>query len=368
VEVIEFKLEDCEPRQRYDLLFEACPHAFIQQSTYWAEVIQDLGPDRPIFLLAQEEGEALAGLPLYLYHGSAGSALISIPHPGPLGGIFARENTPDSTLDRLYAALIKRAVQIAEANHCLGLTFITNPFQDDLHLYQKHLHPTLTYENFTQYIDLKQMVGSDGSISLRDYNRRSNLSRNLRRARDAGFTVGPVDGEADLRALYDVQARRHAELGVPPLEYQLFENVYRYLVPRNKALFLLVKQGNDIASGCIYVYHRQVLDVLRLSLNSQFTRHAPNFLNTDYSLRWARQQSVETYNWQSSPSRDSGVYYYKQQWGSATIPYYFVSRLFCEPDTIRAIGLQRLQTEYAGHFIVPYAVFDQGFDQALYKK
>jgi hypothetical protein len=368
VNVIEFVLDDCENRRRYDALFEDCPQAFVQQSTYWAEVIQDLGPDRPIFLLAEEDGQALAGLPLYLYQGPAGSALISIPHPGPLGGVFARENMPESTLDRLYGALIERAVQIAEAHHCLGLTFITNPFQDDLRHYQKHLHPTLTYENFTQYIDLKQVVGSDGGIALPQLHRRSNLSRNVRRAREAGFTVGPVDTEADLRALYEMQARRHAELGVPPLEYQLFENIHRHLVPRNKALLLLVKQGAEIASGAVYIYHRRVLDVLRLCLNSQFIRSSPNFLNTDYSLRWASQQGREIYNWQSSPSRDDGVYYYKEQWGSATIPYYFVSRLFCAPEVIRAIGLQQLQTEYAGHFIVPYAVFDQGFDQVLYKK
>src|SRR5579859_597543 len=193
MDIVEFQLADVAARERYDRLFEACPQAFIQQSTYWAEVIQDLGPDEPIFLLADEGGQSVAGLPLYLFRGVAGNALLSIPHPGPLGGIFVRPGLDAPLLHRVYEALLARARALAQAQQCLALTLITNPFQDDFPLYQQYLAPTFAYENFTQSMVVAESVGAEGQLLLRDAHRRSNLSRNLRQAEAAGFTVKPVE-------------------------------------------------------------------------------------------------------------------------------------------------------------------------------
>jgi hypothetical protein len=103
--VFEFALTDGALRARYDALFEDCPAAFIQQSTYWSEVIQDLGPDRPIFLLCEEDGIAVGGLPLYLFRGRFGDVLTSVPQPGPLGGVFLRPGIGTQQQERVYARI-----------------------------------------------------------------------------------------------------------------------------------------------------------------------------------------------------------------------------------------------------------------------
>ena len=54
MEVVEIDFSDDQLVGRYDRLFEECPGAFIQQSTYWCNVIKDLGLDKPIFLLCNE--------------------------------------------------------------------------------------------------------------------------------------------------------------------------------------------------------------------------------------------------------------------------------------------------------------------------
>jgi hypothetical protein len=70
LEVTAFSLSDATHRLEYEKLFESCDDAFIQQSTYWAEAIKDLGPDEPIFILCRQGGNAIAGMPLYLYRPS----------------------------------------------------------------------------------------------------------------------------------------------------------------------------------------------------------------------------------------------------------------------------------------------------------
>jgi len=368
--VIEVGLNDIEARARYDRLFEECPDAFIQQSTYWAETTLDLYPrqDKPIFLICEQDGKDVAGFPLYLYEHPLGNAISSVPHAGPLGGIFHRQNLDSAAIASIYAALVGAAVRIAERHQCLSLTVITNPFQDDSELYLPLLCPTYIYKNFTQYTDLTTFMSSDDKVAWPDYNRRSNLSRNLKRASSVGFTVKPCETAAELSELYNIHVLRHQELNATPLPFRLFENIFRILVPKDKALILLVKDGSSIASGCLYIQHKHVMDVLRLNMNSDYSEKGPNFVNTDHSIKWAHRKGIRTYNWQSAISRGSGVYRYKQQWGAKEVPYYFLTRLFCEPERIARIGKDALISEYPFHFVVPYGVFDTAFSQKQFEK
>ena len=367
MDVVAFDLADHNIRERYDRLFEACPAAFIQQSSYWADVIKDLGPDKPIFLLCGDGGKDLGGLPLYLYEHRLGNILTSVPQAGPLGGIFFREGLSEREIDRVYASLLEKAKQLGEENHCLALSIITNPFFQDLALYQCHLSPTYEYENFTQYIPLTEII-VDGEITLRDYNRRSNLSRNVRKAKASGFSVGLCETDTEWDAWYQVHERRHRELGISPLSPKLFENIRRVLGPRTKAHLLLVKREQEIASGCLYIRHCRVMDVFMLSMDAKFADQVPNFLNTEHSLSWARKLGAETYNWQSSPDRASGVFGYKKQWGSAEASYSFVTKLFCRPEEIERIGLETIKREYAWHYVVPFAAFHEGFNKKNFRK
>lgn len=354
---VQVDLADVSLRNCYDRLFEASPRAFLQQSTYWAEVIKDLGPDKPIFLLCRDGSHDVAGLALYLYEHPLGNILTSVPQPGPLGGIFFREGLSASEIEGIYATLLSGAQEQAEENCCLALTIITNPFFDDLKLYERYLAPTFVFENFTQYIALDQPMH-------RSHGHRNNLNR----ARKGGYRVEFGETHQQLCDWYQIHCARHGDLGAVALRYELFNNIFRLLTPRHKAHLVLVRIGDGIASGGVYLYHRSVMDVFMLSTASQHLENGANFVNTDYSIRWAQELGVQIYNWQSSPSRRSGVYSYKKQWGSVERPYYFVTKLFCDPAKIQSLGLSTLKAEYPWHYVVPYAAFEQGFDKKYFRK
>src|SRR5687767_13737264 len=111
MEVVRFGLGDVHLRSGYDALFQSCPNALLQQSTYWAEAIQDLGPDEPMFLLAPTDRVAIAGLPLYLFRNSHGNITTSVPQAGPLGGVFGRDDA--DRLSEARTALLEGAVALA---------------------------------------------------------------------------------------------------------------------------------------------------------------------------------------------------------------------------------------------------------------
>ncbi len=277
MDVLEIDFCDCELVARYDRLFESCPDALIQQSTYWCEAIRDLGPDRPLFLLCHDGGEDLAGLPLYLFEHPLGNILTSVPQPGPMVGIFCRGGLPEQQVAEIYRELLAAAVALARRYRCLTLTLITNPFADDLHLYERFLAPDAVLENFLQAIPLDGIF-SDGNVYLPASRWRNNLSRNLRKGAAAGFRVSFCESVEHLRDWHSVHVQRHTELGAAPLSLRLFENLFTTLRSRNRAELILVEKRDEIASGCLFVYHRHIMDVFMLSMDSRFEGQAPNYV------------------------------------------------------------------------------------------
>ncbi len=367
---IEFILAEIDLRARYDALFEECPNAFIQQSTYWAEVIQEIGPDKPIFLLCEHNGQAIAGLPLYLYENPHGNVLISVPQAGPMGGVFIRDGIPDDVTAQAYKCLLEKAIEVASMNCCICISLITNPFTQDLRHYESSFMPDLVFENFTQHIDVPKMV-VNGEIQLKDYQSRSTsayIGPRIQKALNAGFEVDFNYSKENSDATYQLHLDRFAELGVAPIRKEIVENIRTRLAPQGKAMLVTVKKDGEVASGCIYILHRNILDVFIISGNNAFKAAAPNFLNHDHSIRMAAKKGIQIFNWQSSPNRESGVYRYKKEWGSIDTPYYFLTKLLCPPSRIAAMGIATLKAEYPMHFIVPFQAFTSGFECKYFSK
>jgi hypothetical protein len=365
VQIIDFS--EPELVHRYEQLFEECPGAFIQQSTYWSEVIKPIGPDTPIFIICEENGKDIGGMPLYLFTHELGNILSSVPQAGPLGGVFYREGLADETIDELYRICLNEAVEIARQYHCIALTIITNPFIADLALYEQYLQPDLIFENFTQFIDITKIFDGD-QITLRDYYRSSNIRRNIRRGEEYGYSVKICESDAEFNTWYAIHNTRHKEIGLNPIDKRLLEKIYYSMVPAKKAELILLEHEGRIASGCMYIFHRNIMDVFMISMDSQYANKGVNYILTDYSLRYANQHGIKLYNWQSSQSKESGVYEFKKQWGSVDSHYYFVTKLFCQPERIEKIGMDNLRTQYKGHYVVPFKVFSEGFSQRYYRK
>lgn len=363
MQVIAFGLAEVDTRARYDDLFEACPHAYIQQSTHWAEALQGLGPDQPIFLLASEGGREFGGLPLYLYRGAAGSILTSVPYAGPLGGVFSRL---DSDRERVYAALLGEAQEIARAHGCLALTIISNPIDDDVDLYHRHLAPSVSLQNFTQIVDLDAVV-SNGRLVLRN-NKKGNPAATIKKAEAAGFSARLCSTSAEFEAWYTIHVQRAAEIPTAPLDRRLAEHIWRDLGARGCSFLQLVMAGDEIAAGCLMVLHKRVCDVFAVSMNSAHASNAPNYLAVKAAMLEMATRGVKMMNWQSSPRRGDGVYKFKRQWGSEEKPYYFLTKTFCEDERILRLGAAGLRQAYPGHFVVPFGCFEAGTVAGTYLK
>lgn len=352
-----FGLGDRELIARYDALHQACPDAFVQQSTAWAKVIGDIGPDEAFFLLCSDGERDVAALPLYLYRHPLGSILNSVPQQGGLGGIFCRSDLRGAAKQAAYDALLTAAVKLAEEQRCLTLSIITNPFDPDVALYDRALAPDLWFENFLQFVPLA------GARPVMSHGHRQNLNRAAR----SGLEVRDCRDSAELAAWYAIHTKRHGEIGAAPYDRRLFEHLFFDLVPRGHARLLLACDGDRIVAGTFFIRHQRVLSTLMISQDSDHAAKRPNFAILDAAMRWAAADGVHVFNWESSAGKD-GVFEFKRQWGSEERIYYYVTRVFCGRERLLEIGLDRIKQHYGGHYVVPFGLFKHGADVTRFKK
>ncbi len=367
MEILQADLSNQDLIVRYNLLFEECRSAYIQQSVYWGKVIKDLGPDQPIFLICNDGGRDIAGLPLYLYKHTLGNILTSIPQAGPLGGIFCREGVSGEQKNVVYKQLLRRAIKLATDYGCIAFTSITNPLDPDVGLYEQHLDPSFIFENFTQYIPIDSVV-KNGKVVLHNHKRRTNLNRHIAGCKAAGYTVQSCYTEDQLQAWYVLHQQRSIALHIEPIDYLLFYNIFKELVPKDKARLILVMYGGSVIAGGFHIRHCDIVDVFMLSMSVKYTKPSPIYLCIEEALRWSKSLGAKVYNWQSSPIRQGGVYLFKQQWDSLDRPYCFVTKLLCDIKRIQEIGLDNLKKCYKNHYVVPFGVFEKGFHLKYFEK
>ncbi|MGC2061578.1 MAG: GNAT family N-acetyltransferase [Thermodesulfovibrionales bacterium] len=342
-------VEEVTQSEDYDRFLAVCRYGFIQQSSIWRDVIKGLGPDEPYLLLARDGGNPVGAMSLYCYRGRFGNIMTSVPQPGPLGGIACQDDYPQKEV--LYRELINYAVALGREKECSLLTIITNPFVNDSSYYRDFLAPEYELENFTQYIILEEIFDREGTAEY--LKRRNIVKRKLKAASSAGIEVRESTSSAELDIWYEIHSKRHKEVRAKPLEKRLFQNILNKVVPAANAKFLVAHYNNMLIGGCFYIYNRYICDAFLMSSDSDFIELGTNFALTDNFLRWSSESGRQVFNWQSSPSRLSGVYDFKKRWGSKEAGYYFFTKVLGDISRILNGNFEEVKDAYKNHFLLP---------------
>ncbi len=327
-----------------------CGAALAQQTWEWGRVIQDLGQDQPVpFLARRRSGEVVGALSGFYFPGRYGSLLLSAPQAGGYGGVAVKTGPHR---EAVYQALLEAFVAEAQRRGCCLATICTAPFFGDLQLYRQYFAPDLERPNFFQFVELQ-----DDFLTALTSKQRWNLKRNLRDARDQGLTVTLEDRDARFDRWYGIHARRLAEIGAPPLPRRLLEGARTWMVKSGLGFMAYVLWQGEVIGGGLFIGLQPVLDVFMMSSDSRhFARH-PNTLLIYEVLRRAPGLGYRFFNWQSSNSRDSGVYAFKKSWGSREGVHHYLTRITGDITRLEQTPLEVVKQEYQWHYVMPYDRF-----------
>lgn len=349
-----FYLEDLELVARYENLFSKCDFAYFQQSISWAISIKNIGPDIPMFLLCEIDNVDVAGVPIYLFYGKYGKIMTSVPQPGPAGGIFHLPSLKDNVKYNIYKFLINKIIKVSETNKCILLSINTNQIFRDSAIYQDILKPNYVLNNFTQFINLGNKQKRSSSLK---HNVNSSMKNNLE------FFID--DQIIFFESWYIIHKKRNEEIGVSPLNKNLFS---RILENKNNAKLACVFLGKKLVSGCVFIFHKKILDIYMISFDSSYKEIKPNYFCIDNLIRYAKKLGIDYLNWQSSNFIGSGVYNFKKSWGSKHSSYQILTKTFVNFSEIKKIGLNNIINAYPGHYLLPYDAMIKTRKQKIFNK
>lgn len=355
----------------FDTLYAQSADVFVQQSTAWADAIARLGQDTPYFMLALDtvSGQPIAGLTLYKFTGPFGTIMSSVPQAGSLGGIFcSQEAVAVASLEAIYASLLDAGRELARSQGCVALILTSNPLVGDLGLYEKTGPPTYSLRTFTQVIDLEKLFSEEGEAVLP-----RGVRRNVLKAHDAGIQVEWADAqvqsaEGTFEEWYDLHQRRHKDLALSPLPKDLLIGILDRLGTADMAALAVARLSGRLIGGCIFLWNRSVADAFIMSSDTAFLDSGVNYALAYFALKDFRRRGIGWFNWQSSATRSSGVYTFKQRWGSVERPYSYLTWVFPGFGALLGVPEASIRAGYPWHYVAPFAAIVAGLTSGEFEK
>ena len=349
-------------KEKFDSYIFHSPDSFIQQTTRWAEIVSSISGDLPVFLY-EETRDYYIGCSLYLFNSRLGNILVSNIQAGSMGCI-AYEGE-DRHLNTAYKKLMEAIISTAKSNECISITLTSNPFADDANLIEKYLKPETGMKSFISIIKTKNFFNEHGAVTFKDYNRSSNLSRNLKKAYKNSLEFYTEKTPRVFDEWYqNIHMERIHEIGGKPLPYKLlYDILFHPKMEKFSKLFTVYKDGILIGADLCVFNENGIFDNFMPSTRKQYLDIGTNFFMVDQILKWCYRNQIEIYNWQSSNPPKGGIFKFKQQWGSEVLPYSYYTKIIDKErfeDVIHNHSLDTIRQVFEGHFFAPFHTVKKG--------
>lgn len=336
----------------YCAFIASCRSALVQHSWEWRAVIAADPRDVPVYFMAwDDEGHAVGALPAFEFSGPHGSLLISVPQPGGYGGVVVDASHPSHA--DIHRALLEAFTAEATRRGCMLATVATPPFAGDAALYHDSFTPDFVRENFHQYIDL----AADPAALPPRYDVAKYVKRAAQAKTRFGLTTVCADSDAHFEAWNTIHADRMTELGTARLPRTFLQSIRDHVLRAGKGTMCYVLQGNTVLAGCMFVGQHEVLDCFMLSGSTAAARTLATSVLVVDAIAWARDAGYRYFNWQSSSSRESGVYQFKQKWGSLEGRHHYLTKITGDIRALRHVPLDEIRAGYPWHYVMPYEQF-----------
>ncbi|MBI3711059.1 MAG: GNAT family N-acetyltransferase [Proteobacteria bacterium] len=305
---------------------------------YYRDMLEAIGVGEPHYLGARRNGTLIGCLPAFQKKSPAGTVISSLPFFGPNGGVLCAPEQAEA----IHAVLLAAIVEHARGADALSCSIYT-PFQlPDFGLYDRALSGWPVVEKFTQY----QSLGDS---------RDQSVTWSLRKAQRLGVTVSTELTPERLDGFYAIYTQNCRDYGIPlkPRACVDFLTTPEMLRTRTRIYFAL--HENKVLGGLLMVWSPAVASYYIPCSLSEARNMQPGTMLIDAAMRDAHAAGLRLWNWESSPSRDSGVYKFKKNWGGTIERAYRIYvQSFAGEDRIRTLGRDGIAREFPYFFVWPF--------------
>jgi hypothetical protein len=180
------------------------------------------------------------------------------------------------------------------------------------------------------------------------------IRNRLRRAERLEVAISTENFLQRFDEFYAIYSQNCRDYGIPLKPRACLERLVAPDVLNRRSQLYYAIQNNEVIGALLLLHSPGTV-----SYYVPCTRHdarslQPGTLLVDRAFHDMRAAGARVWNWESSPSRESGVYEYKRKWGAVENRYRIYVWSCCGLDQLRRIGAQRLAENFPYFFIFPF--------------
>jgi hypothetical protein len=324
-----------------DRLAQVSPAVLGYHYPIYRDMLKAIGIGEPLYISAWEGSQLVGVLPGFVKKSEKGSAYCSLPYFGPNAGVLC---APDAGKENsIHRALIGSALDYMQSQpDALTAAFYT-PFLFDKFFYYEELMPEAV-------VVVKKTLFLDLPAARWD----SKLQYDLRRAERAGLTVSSEVTLERMRFFYQIYEQNCIDYGIPLKPPQAIEYLMEGGVSEKKARCYFGYLKGKMVAGLMILYSPCTASYYIPCTLAEARTIQPGSMLIDRAIQDAKQIGIRYWNWESSPSPESGVYHFKKKWGSQTHEYRIYVQLFCDLNKLQRLGPSGLTSFFPHLYIYPY--------------
>ena len=339
VEVLS-KSMDSEYIDLLDKLGRTSPAVLCYHYPLYRDMLAHIGVGKPLYLGARLDTELVAVLPGFVRTSEIGSVYCSLPFFGPNAGVICANN--DRT--RKYHEILLNAVlkHLRDHENLLSATFYTPLFFDQFEYYDHSLPDAIVVDKFTH------------STYLPDFKASSSIAYDIRKAKKSGVTISTEITPQNMDMFYSIYKKNCEDYGIPLKPRLAIKSLLDGSDSANRARAYFAFHENSIIASLFVLFSPLTISYyLPCALHSVRSLQ-PGAALIHRAMQDAQERGMQYWNWESSPSRDSGVCKFKKKWGSIESGYRIYVVPYKSEKIFKRIGKEQLSLNFPYFFVYPF--------------
>jgi Acetyltransferase (GNAT) domain len=307
----------------------------------YLEMLESIGVGDFHGVMVKSENEIIAFLPGFIKKSDHGVVYSSMPFFGPNAGLIYSSDEED--VEALHGAAFNFLLKSFQDFSMISMS-IYSPFQNDniQELYRDFISPTVVVDKFTSFVNLENL------------NLSTSLQYDIRKAIKSGVVVNTEVTRQNIQAVYDIYSKNCQDYGIPPKPYECIEILMNGSSDSGVTETYMAYHEGVLIGALIMIYSKSTASYYLPCSIHEYRSFQPTTLLIKHAMDRCIERGIKVWNWESSPTKESGVFKFKMKWGSEDGSYRVYVRAFKDADFFRSLGMDEISRNFPYYFVYPF--------------
>ena len=322
----------------YMKFVESHSNSLLFHSIKYRDLILKITNSLPEYLIAYDDGEIKAVLPLITKKGVKGKVVNSLPYYGSNGGILSVCETAKEVLIVYYNRMVVTKEYISSV-------VILNPLDSKMN-HNKFINNEvdfrigqITYLR-SDYIDIENLI-------LDFHTKTRNM---IRKALKSDIQVKIENDQ------WDFLKTTHKENMLKINGKSKSDNFFKYSKDIFSAIedynIFVARKDNKIISALLVFYFGETIEYYMPVINQDYRSLQPLSLVISVAMLDGSNKGFKKWNWGGTWISQEGVYRFKSRWN--TVDYKYDYMIYINKKEVYDYSIEHMESEYEGFYIIPY--------------